>query len=208
MDPLNSSIIKSIEIVLFYPIHSIIYNQQIKQDVKYKTFSRFYKGLPFQFMYQPINRYLDVIIYNKYDVSLQTSILNSTLKFVTYPLQTCEVYYQINNKLPNIINYYNGYQFFFISNTISYYLWFNSLKYYDLYFTNIINNTNVKNATVGFLAGLTVDIIINPLKVLKTNYQNNIKKYDFNFKFMFRGIKARILLSSLQSAFFYTAIKL
>ena len=67
-----------------------------------------------------------------------------------------------------------------------------------------IKNYNLKNAIVGLISGLTVDIIMNPLRVLKTNYQttNKIRINFKDIKFIDRGLKLRLLLSCLQSSFF------
>ena len=66
-----------------------------------------------------------------------------------------------------------------MSNTFSYFIWYNSLNYFNEHIK--IQNHNLKNDVIGLISGLTVDIIMNPLRVLKTNFQNsnniNFKKY-------------------------------
>lgn len=42
-----------------------------------------------------------------------------------------------------------------------------------------IKSNILKNAYIGFISGIIVDVIMNPLRVIKTNLQNNI---------IFRGI--------------------
>ena len=208
MNPIHGTIIKGIEISLFYPLYSIINYQHVNNTSIYKsintmkTTTGFYRGIQFNLLYLPINKYVDLQIYKKFDSSIEAALLSSSLKIITYPLSTCEVYYLLHNKLPNMNKLYNGFSFYYISNTLSYLLWFNSLAYYNKQFT--IKNYNLKNAIVGLISGLTVDIIMNPFRVLKTNYQttNKIRINFKDIKFIDRGLKLRLLLSCLQSSFF------
>jgi len=215
MDPLHGTIIKSIEIICFFPLHSIIHFQHIYSTGIYKSIQKmryttgFYRGIHFNLMYLPINRFIDLKIYKHYDSSIPGSLLSSSLKLITYPLHTCEVYYLLNNKLPKLNILYNGGSFYFISNTLSYLIWFNSLTFYNKIIP--IKNYNLKNAIVGLFAGLSIDFIMNPLKVIKTNYQNNTNEKVFlnNFKkikLFDRGLKIKLILSALQSSTFNTFI--
>ena len=198
MDPIKGTIIKTSELIFFYPLHTITNYQSIhstKLITSIKNIKGFYKGIKYQLLFLPINRYIDLKILENNDISFKSALLSSTCKILTYPLQTYEIYYQLNNKKPPFNFLLKGYHYFYIYNTISYYIWFNSLKIYS---DNInIKNNLIKNAFVGFLSGITVDIIVNPLKVIKLNYQNNTIPKTY-----YSGIKLRILFSAIQSSYF------
>ncbi len=211
MNPIDGFFIKSIEISIFYPIYSIIHYQHINNIGIYKTIKQmnnttgFYRGIQFNLLYLPINKYMDLLIYKYYDSSIQASLLSSSFKIFTYPLNTCEIYYLLNNKLPKFHNIYNGISLYYVSNTFSYLIWYKSINYYNKHIE--IQDYNLKNAIIGLISGLTVDIIMNPLRVIKSNLQNFNKITFNNIKFIDRGLKMKLLLSSLQSSFFNTIIQ-
>jgi hypothetical protein len=74
------------------------------------------------------------------------------------------------------------------------------------YFNNNINieSNIIKNFCVGFITGIIVDITMNPLRVIKTNLQNNIsfKNIFNNQNIIYRGLKTKLILSALQSSYF------
>lgn len=211
MNPYHGILIKGAEITCFFPLHAIIHYQHINGTNIYRSISNmkkttgFYRGIQFNLAYLPINKYMDLAVYKHYDSSIKGAILSSSLKAITYPLNTCEIYYLLNNRLPKFNKLYNGFSFYYASNTISYLIWFNSLNYFN---RNInIKNYNLKNATVGLVSGLIVDILMNPIRVLKTNYQNsgintiNLNTFK-NMRFVDRGMKMKLILSCIQSSFF------
>ena len=66
-----------------------------------------------------------------------------------------------------------------------------------------MNNEHTHNATVGFFSGMTVDLAMHPLKTIKVNLQSNkFRLKDLSVKYLSRGVCTKILLSSLQSAYF------
>ena len=214
MNPYKGIAVKSSEILLFYPLHSIINYQHInytniKNTIKQINYKKgFYNGIKFQLMYLPINRFIDLQCYKDYNISFKAAILCSTLKAFTYPLNTFEIYYKLHGKYPKIKNLYNGYGFYFLSNTTSYIIWFNCLEYFN---NNInIESNIIKNFCVGFISGIIVDIAMNPLRVIKTNLQNNISfKNIFNKQnIIYRGLKTKLILSALQSSYFNVFINL
>ena len=220
MNPVNGIFIKCAEISLFYPLYAIINYQHINATGIYnsikqmKSTTGFYRGIHFNLLHLPANKFIDLQIYKHYDSSFYAALLSSTFKMLTYPLSTCEVYYLLNNKLPRKSMLYNGFSLYYISNTFSYMLWYKSLNFYNDNIT--IKNYNIKNAVVGLVSGLTIDIIMNPIRVIKTNYQNatNINSINSsnsinifkNIRFLDRGLKVKLLLSCLQSSFFNTMI--
>ena len=167
MNPIHGILIKGIEISLFYPFYSIINYQHVNATGIYKSIKTmtyttgFYRGVQFNLVCLPINKFMDLQIYKHYDLSLQASLLSSSFKIITYPLNTCEVYYLLNNKLPKFNKLYNGISIYYISNTFSYLIWYNSLNYFNKHIK--IKNHNLKNAVIGLISGLATDIIMNPL---------------------------------------------
>tara|TARA_B100001093_G_scaffold514654_1_gene589175 strand:- start:794 stop:1465 length:672 start_codon:yes stop_codon:yes gene_type:complete len=200
-------IVKTSEILLFYPLHSIIYYQHINNSNLKKTIKilnankNFYSGIRFQLMYLPINKFIDLQTYTDYGSNIKGGIICSLLKSFTYPINTFEVHYNLNNSYPKFTNLYNGYYFYFISNSLSYVIWFNTLEYFNKKVE--IKSNILKNAYVGFISGIIVDVIMNPLRVIKTNLQNNLSYDKLNFNnIMFRGIKSKLILSAFQSSYF------
>lgn len=236
MNPYKGIAVKSSEILLFYPLHSIIYYQHVNNSTLLTTIKNlnnnqgFYNGIRFQLMYLPINKFIDLQCYKDYGTSIYGGLICSFLKGFTYPLNSFEVYYNLHSCYPKIKNLYNGYSFYFISNTLSYVIWFNSLEYFNKKIKfdanerekkNILSFTKLKkDFYVGFLSGIIVDIAMNPLRVIKTNLQNdykntikNIYKLEnyniFNSKSLVnRGLKSKLLLSALQSSYFNIFINL
>lgn len=221
MNPYKAILVKTSEIALFYPLHSIIYYQHIYPTNILETIQQlyknrgFYNGIRFQLMYLPINRFIDIQCYRDYGSNIYGGLTCSSLKLFTYPLHSIEVYYNLHSCFPKICNLYNGYSIYFISNTLSYTIWFNCLEFFNEKFRyylydNEINNYSYvskikKDFCVGFLSGTIVDILMNPLRVLKTNLQNDYRKTIrniFKLENYNRGIKSRIILSGLQSSYF------
>ena len=82
---------------------------------------------------------------------------------------------------------------------------------------NLIQSPLVRNGMVGFAASLVSDIIVNPLRVIKTTKQSMGSKHEgityaetmrliFSADgwggFFVRGLKARMMANALQSALF------
>ena len=215
MDPYKGILVKSSEILLFYPFHSIINYQHINnisiknsfKQIYYKN--RFYNGIRFQLMYLPINRFIDLQCYQNYNITLYSAFICSSLKAFTYPLNTFEIYYNLYGKYPKINTLYNGYTLYFISNTMGYLIWFNCLEYFN---KNIEFDSKIcKNFYVGFMSGIIVDVLMNPLRVMKTNLQNSnisLKNIFSSQNILYRGLKIKLFLSALQSSFFNIFINL
>lgn len=227
MNPYRGIFVKISEISIFYPLHSIIYYQHVNCTTISKTIQNlnkyrgFYNGIHFQLMYLPINKFIDLQCYRDYDKSIYGRLMCSSIKVLTYPIHSFEVYYNLYSRYPKIKNLYNGNSFYFISNTLSYVIWFNSLEYFNkkikICEDKVIKSNKdiiIHNFCVGFISGLIVDVLMNPLRVIKTNLQNdykntikNLLKLEtyiiFNKKnLLIRGLKSRLILSGLQSSYF------
>jgi len=215
MNPNKGFFVKVSETVIFYPFHTIIYYQHINNVSFINTikniynigyFSRFYSGLPFNVVYAPINKFIDLEIYKKYGSTTEGALICSTVKSLTYPIHTIEVFYNINRTMPKFIHIYNGYSFFFLSNSISYVLWYKLLERFNTGFA--IKNKILKDGVVGLTSGLIVDLLMNPIRVLRTNLQNNLSIRNIAFgSFYNRGIVPKLMLSAIQSAYFNVLIQ-
>ena len=201
MDPIKGTFIKTTEIFLLYPLTTIMNYQIINSNNIFNSFKNiykthgFYKGVGFKLLYLPINRFIDLKILQTYDSSLKSALLSSTIKIITYPLQTYSIYYQLNNIKPKMNILFNGYRYFYLYNTLSYYIWFKSLNVYS---NNInIKNKILKNGIIGIISSITVDICIHPLKLIQTNLQNNTINRN-----IFSGIRMKLFISAFQGLFF------
>ena len=203
MSPFQGAFVKATEVLLLFPFHHALHKSQANCKKKLEI-SNFYKGLHFQIIQSPLNRMVDIYLYETYGPSIQSSLLSSCFKLSTYPLHTAEVCYQLKNKLPtSIIHCYKGIAPYSIINMSSYYVWFNSLQWYN---RNIpkIENEHLHNGIVGFLSGLTVDVLMHPLKTIKTNLQNDTFKFQDlkRLQYFSRGLGIKVIISAFQTAYF------
>ena len=128
----------------------------------------------------------------KFNNVSEISIITSLLKLSLSPLDTISNSYQVNgNKLGKdyIKNKYNKYgirslYYGFTPNLgisfIGHYIWFSSYSYLDYYFKNdeiILNknilNKNIKNGLIGFSSSILCDLVVNPIRIIKTIKQSN-----------------------------------
>jgi len=199
---LQGAFVKASEVLILFPFHHAIHKSQTNCKVPLKTVDM-YKGVHFQLIQAPINRFVDIYLYESFGSSMQSSFLSSAFKVTTYPLHTAEVYYQLKNKLPpTLSHYYKGFAPYSIVNMTAYYVWFNSMQWYS---NNLpkLENKHLHNGIVGFSSGLTVDLLMHPFKTIKTNLQNDsFRMKDMNPKYLFRGMNTKVLLSACQTAYF------
>jgi hypothetical protein len=212
MNPLFAAFVKAGDVLLLYPFHRIIHHQQVhnksfKQTfrliAKNKNYKNLYKGIGLQIVQSSVNRYADASIYNAYGTGTEAICLSSVFKALTYPLHTSEIYYQLNNKyLYKPHQLYKGYLAYMTINSCAYYIWWTSLEYYNSHFK--CENSKQQKCINGFLSGITVDICIHPLRVIKTNLQNQSKliKVFHTGGFAYRGFGTKMILSGIQSAIF------
>jgi hypothetical protein len=212
MNPLFAAFVKAGDVILLYPFHRILHHQQVHNKkfkrtfraiTRNKNYKNLYKGIGFQLAQSSINRYADTSIYNAYGTGTEAICLSSLFKCFTYPLHTCEIYYQLNNKyLYKPHQLYKGYIPFMLTNAFAYYIWWTSLNYYNSHYK--CKNSKQQKCINGFLSGITVDICVHPLRVIKTNLQNQTKLINL-FKtggIAYRGFVTKIFLSGIQSAIF------
>ena len=201
MTPLDGAITKFSEVCLLYPLHTIIHKKQTNMPIQFN--SSLYKGIHFQLLSSSINRSADIFFFQKSNSTIEASFYSTFFKTLTYPLHTIEINYQLKNKYPKIHNLYKGFGIYTIGNFLSYNVWIESLKFYNSHYL-YRDNDYVKRFTVGFLSGLTTDIAIHPIKVIKTNIQNKtffIKDLT-KMSYYIRGMNYKIILSGFQTAYF------
>lgn len=128
----------------------------------------------------------------KFDNVSEISIITSLLKLSLSPLDTISNSYQVNgNRLGKeyIKNKYNKYgikslYYGFTPNLaisfIGHYIWFSSYSYMDYYLQNdknLLNNNilnkNITNGIIGFSSSVLSDLVVNPLRIIKTIKQSN-----------------------------------
>jgi len=211
MKPLDGAIVKSIEVSLVYPVNRTINYQYLTGQTFKNSFKQLfinqnlYKGIKYQITSSFVNRYFDIYIYDKYGAGVQSALLSSLLKGLTYPLNTMEINLQAGNKN---FKYYSGFKEYFLINTCSYYIFWNCMKFYSGNIPDVnipgIHIPGIHNTVSGFLTGGTVELLMNPLKIIKTNYQTNNNL--LNVKVLNRALLPRMLLSGIQVAFFNTLV--
>jgi len=211
MKPLEGASVKCIEVSMVYPLHRVINYQYLNGTtfvgaLKGVSLERsLYKGFTYHMSMVFINRYIDISIHEKYGSTVEGSLLSTLGKSMTYPLSTIEVNKQAKFA---VRNYYYGFGPYMVNNAINYYIFWNTLKgYSNLVHSKTVNNIEkrdspLKNATVGFLTGATVEVIMNPLKIIKTNFQADQLVSLLNYGFLTRALVPRMLLSGVQVAFF------
>lgn len=144
---------------------------------------------------------------------------NTLWKTFLYPLDTLTNIYQvhgnnskliIDNRIKNfgIKTFYNGLGISLPLNYTYSTSWFFLFININNILTNDNINKNIRNGISGFTASLVSDIIVNPLRILKTNKQSNINNFSYTYyiknytiKNLFsRGIFIRICMNSLYNA--------
>ena len=163
---------------------------------------------------------------NSIDRLLLISSVSSIVKLSIVPVDTLDVFLQVEGKQGVNILYnkiqkhgikvlYYGVNPWIINNFIGTFSWFGVHNYLDnKYINNETLNFNIKNGLIGLSASVTSDILTNPLRILKVNKQShsdnvsylssvkNIIKNDGISEFLFRGLKTRLLIHGIQNIFF------
>ena len=213
-----------------------------KNILKNNSYKRFYSGINLTLLRVGLGRCCEAGTYTYYNncnnnmpigtnVS-KISIITSLLKLSLSPLDTISNSYQVNGyKLGKdyIKNKYNIYgvrslYYGFTPNLgisfIGHYIWFSSYSYMDYYFQNdknVINNNilnkNIKNGIIGFSSSFLSDLVVNPLRIIKTikqsskensTYHEIIKNTFSNQidKNILRGMYLRIFINAFNSSIY------
>lgn len=160
--------------------------------------------MQFQIASSCVHRCADIIIYDNYGYTTRSACLSYIVRMLTFPIQTMEIYYQMNNKIVYTFSYiYKGFIAYNVCNFVAYVTWFKSMKFLDKHIN--CKNKQLKIFIVGFLSGISTDITTNPIKVIKSNLQNRsfCKSDIFIFSnYLYRGLLLRFVLSGVQNVIF------
>jgi len=188
-------------------------------------FRRFYRGFPYILSYVGLlrggeafcheyltHKYKDKL--NLIEINSIGSLCSTILKLGLHPLNTIAIHKQILGKFDSnnfrLTKLYSGYLYNVPGIYLSNFIWFGCIRLYPKYIKKTFNSDNIYlvNGLSGCLASITTDLCINPIKVLKTNRQISKKKILTgenlfkNFKILYRGIKTRLIFTSIYGFIF------
>ena len=223
-----------------YWVKTIIKNQYVNGTSIFESFKnlysskqkfRFYSGYIPNMIKALTGRNSDILfhkyysdrIFNQEKAAIYSGLSSSIIKIMTMPFDTVSNLYQIHgNKARDvIIKQHNNENFFYFRGTIAY-MAITSLgssswlyTYSKLNDMNLPYNKNVNNAIIGCTSSLVSDLVVNPIRILKTYKQSHknyisysdilsrILKNDNNLlKSYFRGFFLRTSLNSINSGIF------
>lgn len=193
---------------------------------------RFYRGIIPNVTKSIVGRNSDILFHkyytenlnsNKESIALISGFSTSVIKVTTMPFDTVSNLYQIHGKnAKDIITkqfqkedyfFYRGTGAYMALTTIGSSTWlytYSKLKEKELH-----KNMNVNNALIGIGSSIMSDIIVNPIRILKTCKQSNknyisysqiikriIKEEKNIFNAYFRGYGLRMSLNAFNSGIF------
>ena len=200
---------------------------------------RFYRGYPLAMLQAPLSRFGDITSYsmvsqyseiNNLSLPVQTALGTACTclwRFNLMPIDTLKTMMQVHGnegivnvkhkfKIHGLRSLYHGYLGTISATMLGYYPWFFTFGYLDKRIKP--GDTQIdklcRNATIGFCASLTSDIVSNSARVLKTTKQTdtnsigyldhakNIIKKEGVIGFATRGLATKILSNGIQSATF------
>ena len=168
--------------------------------------------------------------YNQNINMLKISFLTTLWRFNLIPIDTLSNTYQVHGKEAynilknkvkknNIHVLYHGSIALTSINFISNFIWFSVFTNLNKNLPNNINN-DFRNGLIGFSSTLSCDIVVNPIRIIKTYKQshkenisyincineifsnkNNIKNQN-SISTLFRGFKIRIMINSISSGLY------
>ena len=210
-----------------YWMKPIIKTQHAKGESMRETFHalrqssdplRFYRGFLPALFKSSIGRTSDITIFRWYEKniskgktesSVASGMLSSEVKILFFPLDTLSNIYQVHGSEGHKHikgNLYRGTVVYGAINSVSSSVWL--LSYSNLKNWNFFQNQNMNFITTGVICSLITDIVVNPLKVIKTNRQVRTVTYAEIFKKLnqdkgyYRGFITRIGYNSLNGALF------
>tara|TARA_B110001469_G_scaffold125273_1_gene140387 strand:+ start:5622 stop:6386 length:765 start_codon:yes stop_codon:yes gene_type:complete len=224
-----------------YGLKTVIKNQYVHGTPIYKTFKnlynnndplRFYRGVIPTITKAIIGRNSDILFhkfysekfnFNKEQNALISGLTSSIVKVSFIPLDTISNLYQVQGKKAKDIikKQYKNENYFFYRGTMAYMIlsgvgssaWLYTYSYLNN--IELHKNKNINNALIGVSASIMSDIVVNPIRILKTykqsssdyiSYKEIIKKItlsDKNFiKSYFRGYGLRMGLNAFNSGMF------
>ena len=212
---------------LLFWIKPIMKNQHVYGGSISKTFTalkndpdffRFYRGFTPALLKSSLGRTSDITIYkyvqkhygqSKEIASLVGGISSSTVKVAIMPLDTISNTLQVHGKNGNKHlkgNLYRGTLAYGAIHSTNSSLWLLNYSYFKEHKPFL--NDNLNHIYTGFTCSLISDLIINPLRVIKTNKQafSNDKGYLEIIQRLkgsfYRGFGLRLMLNALNGSLF------
>jgi hypothetical protein len=221
---INSILCSCINLSVFYPFRTVMKYQYFNGGNFKDTMSilikdcdklRLYRGFSYNSSRVILNKTVDMYNYSNKKNYIEIGLISTLTKTILLPLDTIGNVYQtkgknnniikLNNKKYGKISYYNGFSCFFFINMI-----YKSSFFYLLDKLKNDKNTSLNNMINGIISSSLSDILVNPLRVIKSKKQNNymnISYYDIIKKIRYkelikRGLLNRIFINSLSNGFF------
>ncbi len=229
-------------VYLTYPLRTVVKIQyvegltildSIKKLYKQNKFIRFYAGINPTIFRVGFGRCLEAGSYtyfNKNDNKpfgniMEISTLTSISKLLLTPLDTLSNSYQVNGsklgkkyliikyKNIGITSLYNGLTPNLLISFIGHYIWFSSFSYLDYNIQDYYLNNNIRNGLIGFTSSILSDIVINPIRIVKTIKQSEKKNTSYKEiiektfsseinKNIFRGMYLRTFINAFNSSIY------
>uniref|UniRef100_A0A6U9X4E8 Mitochondrial carrier protein n=1 Tax=Pseudo-nitzschia australis TaxID=44445 RepID=A0A6U9X4E8_9STRA len=206
---------------------------------------RFYRGIGFALFQAPIARFVatasnDGVLallaglpltkdWAPAVTTLFASLTVGAFRLLLMPIDTCKTILQVDSRegfralvrrvrAGKIGALYQGALATAVSSTIGHYPWFvifNALSSAE-WLKNMVTSKLLRNASIGLVASVVSDTVVNVFRVIKTTKQSIGSKHDFSYsdtirvivaadgwKGLFgRGLRARVFANSIQSIMF------
>ena len=230
-------------VYLTYPLRTVVKIQyvegltiidSVKKLYNQNKLIRFYSGVNPTLFRVGFGRCLEAGSYSyfnnenlntKFNNVIEVSTITTIGKLLMTPLDTISNSYQVNGKKLGkkyLINKYNnqGIKSLYyglvpnlLISFIGHYIWFSSFSYLDYNIKDEIINNNIKNGLIGFSSSIVSDIVINPIRIIKTIKQSEKKNTSYleiienTFsdkinKNIFRGMYLRTFINAFNSSIY------
>lgn len=229
-------------VYLTYPLRTVVKIQyvegltitdSIKKLYKQNKLIRFYDGVKPTLFRVGFGRCLEAGSYSYFNNNsskqfnniIEVSTIATISKLLLTPLDTMSNSYQVNGKKLGkkylIIKYnnqgikslYYGLVPNLLISFIGHYIWFSSFSYLNYNIKDEIINNNIKNGLIGFSSSIVSDIVINPIRIIKTIKQSEKKNtsyleiientfYNKINKNIFRGMYLRTFINAFNSSIY------
>lgn len=228
-------------VYITYPFRTIVKIQyvkglsirdSIKNLYKKNNLIRFYAGINPTLFRVGIGRCIEAGSYSYFNNKnkqfgnvIEISTLTSLSKLLLTPLDTISNSYQVNGKklgkeyIKNKYNYYGIKSLYYglvpnlLISFVGHYIWFSSFSYLDYNLNNNHINDSLTNGFIGFSSSIVSDIVINPIRIVKTIKQSQEKNITYldiiknNFSNntntnIFRGIYLRMFINAFNSSIY------
>lgn len=229
-------------VYLTYPLRTVVKIQyvegltildSIKKLYKQNKFTRFYAGINPTIFRVGFGRCIEAGSYTYFNKNsrkqfnnvIEVSTIATIAKLLLTPLDTVSNSYQVNGsklgkkyliikyKNVGITSLYNGLTPNLLISFIGHYIWFTSFSYLNYNIKDEIMNSNIRNGLIGFSSSIVSDIVINPIRIIKTikqsekkntSYKEIIEKTFFSKinKNIFRGMYLRTFLNAFNSSIY------